>query len=322
MKKHRFPKSIHSQIEAVFHSIRMIHLSKVQSPVGIRSFGTWNSYRKKAHTFANRLLEKSVTSLCDTEKVAEEMESYLSDILAEYIARKRSRQSFETILSAFGKLEYAFNVYHDLYLSDIARLDIYALRMYFYDKARKHLPTTNAVYAYRAFPDPVSLITAIKDGTYQLQAALQYEGGVRAEGTGAPSNNLRNPLTRESLIGVGPDPVTGQSAGIIETREKGGKRTRHYISLITYQHLESYLEKYGKLESNYTTYLASINHAARKTGQYARGRGSHGLKHNFAEERYHECILHGFRHEQALQQVSLELSHFRLRETTTYTRGK
>ena len=67
--------------------------------------------------------------------------------------------------------------------------------------------------------------------------------------------------------------------------------------------------------------MEAINRAARETGQYAPGRGSHGLKHNFAQERYLECISHGLTHEQALQQTSLETSHFRLRETLTYTRG-
>jgi len=51
------------------------------------------------------------------------------------------------------------------------------------------------------------------------------------------------------------------------------------------------------------------------------GRGSHGLKHSFAQERYLECIKHGMTHEQALQQTSLETAHFRLRETLGYTRG-
>jgi hypothetical protein len=103
--------------------------------------------------------------------------------------------------------------------------------------------------------------------------------------------------------------------------EKGGKKTEHYVSVETYRRLEEYLKMHGKLESNYFSYVEAINRAARVTGQYAPGRGSHGLKHNFAQERYLECINHGLTHEEALQQTSLETSHFRLRETLTYTRG-
>ena len=103
--------------------------------------------------------------------------------------------------------------------------------------------------------------------------------------------------------------------------EKGGKETEHYVSVETYRRLEEYIRMYGSLESDYCTYVEAINLAARETGQYAQGRGSHGLKHNFAQERYLECIDHGLTHEQALQQTSLETSHFRLRETLAYTGG-
>ncbi len=139
---------------------------------------------------------------------------------------------------------------------------------------------------------------------------------------GAPSNRrIKNPLTAEGLHGIGSDPVTGAPVGIVASVEKGGKETEHYVSVETYRRLEEYIRVHGKLESDYADYVAAINQAARETGQYASGRGSHGLKHNFAQERYLECISHGLTHEQALQQTSLETSHFRLRETLTYTRG-
>jgi hypothetical protein len=104
--------------------------------------------------------------------------------------------------------------------------------------------------------------------------------------------------------------------------EKGGKETAHYVSVETYQRLNGYITQHGKLESDYNAYVEAINQAAKVTSQYAPGRGSHGLKHNFAQERYMECVQHGMTHEQALQQTSLETSHFRLRETLGYTRGK
>ena len=109
--------------------------------------------------------------------------------------------------------------------------------------------------------------------------------------------------------------------GIVASREKGGKGTDHFVSQETYYRLVSYIQAHNQLESEYHAYVEAINKAARETGQYAVGRGSHGLKHNFAQERYLECVSHGFSHEQALQQTSLETSHFRMRETLTYTCG-
>jgi hypothetical protein len=128
-------------------------------------------------------------------------------------------------------------------------------------------------------------------------------------------------LTSQALRGIGGDPVTGAAVGIVVVVEKGGKLTEHYVSVETYRRLEKHLEVHGRLESDYFAYLEALNSAARKTGQYAAGRGSHGLKHNFDQERYLECVAHGLTHEQALQQTSLETAHFRLRETLTYTRG-
>jgi hypothetical protein len=320
--KHRWPTSIHSQVEAVFHSIRSIRQSKEKNAMAIRSFGTWKVYLGETHRFAQFMLDNGKNSLLDTQSVQDCMNAYLEKCLARYIEKKRSRQTMETILSAMGKFEYAVNHYIELHLADVPRLDTEKLRMEFYARSRKLLSKSSKLFDNRAYPDPVLLIEAISNGTYQLQASLQYEGGLRAEGTGAPSNRrLKNPLTLDGLHGISPDPVTGLSVGIVSSVEKGGKATEHFISVETYTRLLEYILKYGKLESNYNCYVEAINAAARHTGQYGPGRGSHGLKHNFAQERYLECIHHGLTHEQALQQTSLETSHFRLRETLTYTRG-
>lgn len=320
--KHRWPTSIHSQIEAVFHSIRAIRQSKGKNATAIRSFGTWKVYLRETHRFAQFMLDNEKTSILDTQTVLDSMNIYLEKCLGHYVEKKRSRQTMETILSALGKFEYATNYYIEVHELNITRLDTEKLRMEFYARSRKLLRKSSKLFDNRAYPDPVRLIAAINDGTFQLQASLQYEGGLRTEGVGAPSNRrLKNPLTMDGLHGIGTDTVTGLPAGIVASVEKGGKETEHYLSAGTYMRLLEYILKHGKLESNYLDYVEAINHAARETGQYAPGRGSHGLKHNFAQERYLECIAHGMTHEQALQQTSLETSHFRLRETLTYTRG-
>ena len=320
--KHRWPRSQHSQTEAVFHAIRSFREAKTDNPLGLRAFGSWESYRKKAHSFVGFMCERGRISLLDTWSVRNDMTDYLEQKLAHCVERKRSRQTMETLLSALGKFAYAINHYIELHGIDIPPLETEALRLEFYARSRKLLRKSSRVFDNRAYPDPVRLIEAIHDGTYQLQASLQYEGGLRAEGVGAPSNRrVKNPLTREGLHGMGTDPVTGAPVGIVASVEKGGKETEHYVSVETYRRLVEYIRMHGKLESDYIDYVEAINRAARETGQHAPGRGSHGLKHNFAQERYLECIRHGLTHEQALQQTSLETSHFRLRETLTYTRG-
>jgi len=320
--KHRWPRSLHSQVEAIFHSIRSFREAKTDNAFGLRSFGSWKTYKYEAHRFVEVMIAMGIITLFDTLSVRNAMADYLQERLSYYVERRRSRQTMETLLAAMGRFEYALNHYTGEHAPEVARLETEALRLEYYARSRKLLRKSSKAFDNRAYPDPVRLIEAIHDGGYQLQASLQYEGGLRSEGVGAPSNRrLKNPLTVEGLHGIGTDPVTGTPVGILASVEKGGKETEHYVSVETYRRLEEHIRMHGKLESDYFGYVEAINRAARDTGQYASGRGSHGLKHNFAQERYLECINNCLSHEQALQQTSLETSHFRLRETLTYTRG-
>lgn len=321
-KRHRWPKSLHSQAEAILHCIRSFRESKTYSRGGIRSFGTWKIYKYETHRFVEYMITKGIVSILDTLSVRNAMTMYLQERLAYYVEKSRSRQTMETLLSSLGKFEFALNRYIEEHALDTAKLETEGIRMEFYARCRKLLPKSSRAFDNRAYPDPLRLIESIHHPTFQLQASLQYEGGLRAEGVGAPSNSrLRNPLTALGLRGIATDPVTGTDVGVVASREKGGKVTEHYISVITYRRVQEYIRIHGKLESDYLEYEESIIQAARETGQHAPGRGSHGLKHNFAQERYFECIAHGFTHEEALQRTSLETSHFRLRETLAYTGG-
>jgi len=322
MNQNRWPTSIHSQTEAVFHSIRAIRMSKKDTSVGIRSFGAWQAYRYEAHRFIEFMSRKGRNNILNIKDVQDDMAEYLSARLDSYVKNKRSRQTMETILSALGKFEYAINHYIEIHLPCQPKLDTEQLRMDFYTKSKRLLRKSSKTFDNRAYSDPVGLIEAIADGTYQLQASLQYEGGIRTEGAGAPSNRLKNPLTFNSLHGVINDPATGRPAGVVASVEKGGKVTEHFVSVETYKRLEEHIAWHGQLQSDYFQYNEAINQAAKETNQYARGKGTHGLKHNFAQERYAECVAHGMTHEKALQQVSLETSHFRMSETLGYTRGK
>ena len=320
--RHRWPTSLYSQVEAIFHSVRSIGKSKMDNDKGIRSFGSWEVYKGEIHRLAKFMHKKGRISFLDTLSVLDDMAEYLEERMAHYVEKKRSRQTMETILSALGKFEYAINHYIEIHALEIPSLDTEKLRMEFYARSRKLLRKSSKIFDNRAYPDPIRLIAAISDGAFQLQASLQYEGGLRTEGVGAPSNRrLKNPLTSKGLRGIATDPVTASPVGVVASVEKGGKETEHYVSIATYRRLEEHISRHGKLESDYFAYVEVINTAAKATGQYAQGRGSHGIKHNFAQERYLECIKHGMSHEQALQQTSLETSHFRLRETLTYTRG-
>ena len=167
--------------------------------------------------------------------------------------------------------------------------------------------------------DPAGLYAAIPDAGLRLQAKLMGETGCRAEGVGAPARGS-NPLTASNLLGLGTDPVSGNTAGRIVVTEKGGKQTEHFLTPETYRELEAQIAEHGQLLSPYRTFLRAVEASARATGQYAPGRGTHGLKHSFAHTRMHEAIGEGLSHEEAKQAVANEIAHNRMDSVDTYLR--
>lgn len=322
MGRLRWSNSLHSQIKAVFSAIKAIGVSKAECPKGhIRSIGTFKAYQREAHSFGKFLQRNGVNNLRDTSKVEKLSAKYLSERLEQAIKADQSIQTQETRSAALSGLERAFNEFFaQRGLSD--KLDFSSARREYLAISRAYLGSGRE-YAggTRSYPAPDRLVAALSNETHRLQATLQYQGGLRAEGVGAPSGSLKNPLTKDNLRGLGKDPVTGSTVGRIEVREKGGKWTVHYIPAKSYAQLEAYIKAHGSLQSQYREYRDAIIEAAKATGQYSPGRGTHGLKTSFAHARYLECVKHGSSHEQALQQVALELAHNRADVTLIYTKG-
>jgi len=90
-------------------------------------------------------------------------------------------------------------------------------------------------------------------------------------------------------------------------------------SLSTYQKLDQHIMEHGTFRIDGTSYRDSLKAAAKATGQEYHG--SHGLRWNFAQERFREVQECGLTHLQALQTVSQELGHNRVDITMHYLRG-
>jgi hypothetical protein len=154
--KHRWPTSLHSQTEAIFHAVRSIREAKADSALGIRSFGSWKVYKYEAHRFVEFMIGNGRTSILDTASAHDDMAAYLEERLAHYVEKKRSRQTMETILSALGKFEYAINHYIEIHALKIPRLEAEKLRMDFYARSRTQLRKSSKLFDNRAYPDPGS----------------------------------------------------------------------------------------------------------------------------------------------------------------------
>ncbi len=321
MAKLRWSKSLHSQIEAVFSTLKGFGEKKAAATGNIRSLGTWRSYRSEAHRFAKFLQSKDVSDLREVDKVQTAAKAYLAERLT--IARQKghSLQTQQARVSALAALEKGFNRFFEQRGIPL-RLNFAETRQEYGALSRAYLsPRQEYADGTRAYPSPERLVAAITNEVHALQATLQYQSGMRAEGVGSPSGRIRNPLTLENLRGHGKDPVTGKLVGIVSAKEKGGKWTSHFLPMPTYERLKTYLEKHGRLESRYLDYRNAIIDAAKLTGQHAPGRGTHGLKTFFGKHRYAQCVKFGLTHEQAMQQTALELSHNRWDITLIYTRG-
>lgn len=318
-RMHRWPKSLHSQVEAVFSSLRAIGSKKAEvGPLPVRGLGTWAVYRQDAHRFGAYLQQQGCHDLRETGQLRLLLGAYLAERRTALLAANGSFQTYEREIQALAKLSDAMHAYftkHDIPVG----ADLRAVLAEEKHAGKETLAPRSSTYTTRAYPDIPGLLAAIQNPTHRLQARVQAESGCRAEGVGAASRG-KNPLTRENLRGIVADPVNDQYVGSIEVCEKGGKWSVHFMSTGTYRQLEDHLRVYGRLESSYRSYARAVEDAARLTAQYERGRGTHGLKHAFAQQRFRDAVSHGLQHEAALQATSLELAHNRLDATNIYLR--
>jgi len=319
MGTNRWPKQLHSQAEALLGGIRAIGRKKGSVDRRfIRGLGTWDVYRRDIHRFVEFLQRAGLNDLRELARSSDYARAYISSRGQALRADGGSFQTIEREISALTKLSHALDVHAGRHGGESAA-DVRTVLAEEKKRWRTELAARSGGYMSRAYPDPIGLYAAISDPALRLQARLMGETGCRTEGVGAPARGS-NPLTAVNLLGVGTDPVTGNAAGRIVVTEKGGKRTVHFLRPETYHDLEKHIAEHGPLTSPYRTFLRAVEVAARETGQYAPGRGTHGLKHSFAEARLHEGIEAGLSHEEAKQAVANEIAHKRLDSVDIYIR--
>ncbi|ADU61427.1 MAG: hypothetical protein KUA35_09340 [Pseudodesulfovibrio sp.] len=306
------------------------HEAKAVGEVGIYSTNT-------RHITGQRLLP--LQGFCkdhgikDIERLTTaNIKEYVEARLRHHMAQGNALTTFRAELSALGKLEQGLNRYFELHRADRIKYDWNQQRKEISRQAGEVLSRSTSTYRDRAFKDPQAVVNAIFDPVHRLQAQIQLEAGCRSEGVGAPSKGVKgrnnNPITMANwyepgggkALGVVRDPISGQNVATFWTKEKGGKVAFHFCTLRTKDAILSHIEKHGKLESNYKQYLDSVNEAAKAVGQFHQGRGTHSLRHCFAQGRYDQAVRRGYSDEQAKYAVSQEMSHNRADITETYLR--
>jgi hypothetical protein len=166
----------------------------------------------------------------------------------------------------------------------------------------------------RRYERPDELAASISSPLHRLLFRLQHQGGFRCEGVGAARDqHSKVELSLKNLKGICADPFfPGQIVGAIDQREKGGKTSRHYLPENLYIELKDWLEKNGSIRVQYSEYLSSVNQAAKDTGQFISGRGTHGGKHAFVRDFIQKGVQAGMSPEEIYAEGSKRCSHRRM----------
>jgi len=311
--------SIVGQVQALYRlsGIAQIGHSKHKAKEFARSYGakTWHEIGKRLGIYsystadAYRDVWKQLLSYAKSNFGVKDIEKLNSEIVHSFLHSKIeqgvSKRTFQQYAAAIEKLEVALNMYSErfnrgnTYNFDLSSVRAYAKEVY----AGEQTPS-------RAYESPAELIGALKEPVHQLIASIQYEGGARLDEV--------KTIREWSFKGIRTDKLIGEERGYIEVKGKGGKVRKIGVSPDTYNVAREWVKNFDRIGFDERAYRKDLQRAADLTGQGYHG--SHGLRWNFAQERFHNLMENGYTYEQALVQVSKELGHERADITKHYLR--
>jgi hypothetical protein len=274
----------------------------IAEKTGIHSIGTRDNYLEKWQEIGR--FAKEEFAIRDLEKLTAD---HVRQFLNYKIELGVSYSHWSGYCAAVGKLENALNAYSDK--ND--RGNAYDFRSVVHElrpEARSELPRFEGT---RNYDSPESLTEAVPDPSHQLAARIQHESGLRIAGACS--------ISASQLKGLGRDVHTGKLVGLVDYIGKGGKPGTAQLAPETYQRLADHIRAHGQFKVSADGYRASLKAAADRTGQDYNG--SHGLRWNFAQERFSALQAQGHSYEKCLGVVSNALGHNRIEITKHYLFG-
>lgn len=275
----------------------------VGAHTNIHNNRTNEEYFNKCVELANWARE--VDGIKDVEKITA---AHVAEFLAEKIDSGVSLSHWSGYSSAFSKLEqaqekFALSVRHEVRQFGY-RAATAALRPEAHSELHRDRGTRN-------YANPSALVAAMRTDCGRLAAAIQHESGLRI--TAATS------ITAEQLKRLIKDEYTGEVRGKIEYVCKGGAVLTATVTQHTYAALQSHILSNGLFKLDHKAYRAELKAAATATKQEFNS--SHGLRWNFAQERFSDLMQRGVAYEKALGVVSTEMGHHRISITEHYIFG-
>jgi integrase len=273
---------------------------------GVFNNGTYDNYYATMRELGRFMVQNNCK---DLEKLSNNM---VEKFLLTKIEKGVTYETYQNICSVITKIEGALNIFADKFDSD---------KKYCFDKAKNFLADKanedlEKGYEARSYEKPKEIINGLQNERYQMVASIQYEGGARI--------NEASLIDEKRLGGI--IERDGKEYGVIALQRgdsKGGDPRDLYISKETYNRVAAYVAENGKLHiqrgSERQEYRNAIKAVAEETGQ--RYGGSHGFRHNFAQERVAELQEAGHGYSVALTMVSQEMGHYREDITEHYLRS-
>jgi hypothetical protein len=179
-----------------------------------------------------------------------------------------------------------------------SREDLKEIREY----AREH--ASKSIKGPRNYIAPEKIIGGIERYDVQLGARVQLELGLRAE----------------EAIRIFPKQITKGENGsyFLTIQGKGGYFLTKELPRPLENDLRRYIAQNGALNVKYDAYLRNFKKAVEQSGE--KWHGTHGLRHNFAQNRMREYQSEGMDRKEALRAVSEDMGHHRPEITETYLR--
>lgn len=241
----------------------------------------------------------------DVEKITSE---HVAGFLAEKIDAGVSLSHWNGYAAAFGKLEQAQERFAQTVRGEMRQVGyreaVDALR----PEARAELHRFSGT---RNYSNPKTLIAAMQTDRGSLAAAIQHESGLRIAAT--------THITSGQLKGFTKDTYTGEVRGQLQYICKGGAVLAATVSQQTYNSLLRHVTTHGGFKLDHKGYRTELKAAAQASGQGFNS--SHGLRWNFAQERFADLMNRGVVYEKALGIVSEEMGHHRISITEHYIFG-
>lgn len=267
----------------------------------IGSFKTMETFRSVWNNAG--LYLKEHWGIKDFEQIdSEHIHAYMAYKIEYY----PTKQYLEKISSALGKLETALTRYTTNKYGEPREYD-FNIRQQTLNNARALKQVANG-YHNRTYKNPQILIESLSNPMHAIAAQSQLSGGCRAEGICL--------VKIEQMHGYRIDKITGKEAGVIETKEKGGKVGDVLVGIRTYQQIEAIIKKNGKFKINYKAYAEDIRKSCLINQMECFS--SHGLRWTYVQRRVREYQSAGYSYEEAIQGTSLEIKHYRPSITEHY----